>query len=147
MSNFSDKQALLKRVAERSQLREGPQGIENVLRAVFRAQNDTAAEFLTGRALARIARLPVPVITAVRRELEHEGLIEPGPHIRLTAEGQTALSKDWGWAASPGLQSSVVCKACEGTGVAPVDPPWEGVLASLRRHFKDNPGVDVTLDQ
>src|SRR2546423_1432403 len=119
MPDFSNKQALLKRVADRSQLREGPQGIETVLRAVFRAQNDAAAEPLTGRALARLARLPVPVVTAVRRELEHEGLVEPGPHIRLTVEAQAALSEGWGWAATAESQSSVVCKVCEGTGVAP----------------------------
>ncbi len=146
-SGFSDKQALLKRVAEKSQLREGPQGIENVLRAVFRAQSDITAEPLTGRALARLTRLPVPVVTAVRRELEHEGLVEPGPHIRLTSEAQAALSEDWGWSTTPDSQSSVICQTCEGTGVVPVGPQWEGVLATLRRHFKDNPGVDVTLDQ
>src|SRR5437868_5549254 len=147
MSDFSNKAAILKRLAERSQLREGAQGIENVLRAVFRAQNGEAAELLTGRVLARMARLPVPVVTAVRRELEHEGLVEPGPHIRLTAEAQTTLSKEWGWAATTESQGSIVCKVCDGIGVAPVGPQWEGVLATLKRHFKDNPGVDVTLDQ
>lgn len=147
MADFSDKQAILKRVAERSQLREGAQGIENVLRAVFRAQHDEAAEPLTGRALARIARLPVPVITAVRRELEHEGLVEPGPHIRLTEQAEVALGKEWGWSATSESQSSVVCKVCDGAGIVLTGPQWEGVLSTLRRHFKDNPGVNVTLDQ
>src|SRR5690349_5457426 len=114
MPDFSSKELILKRVAERSQLREGPQGIENVLRAVFRAQHDMSAEPMTGRTLARVARLPVPVVTAVRRELEHEGLVEPGPHIRLTAQAQDALSKEWGWATTPESQGSVVCKVCEG---------------------------------
>ncbi len=147
MADYSNKQALLARVAERSQLREGAQGIESVLRFIFRAQHNADAEPLTGRALARMARLPVPVVTAVRREMEHEGLVEPGPHIRLTDAALEALHTEWGWAVSSEAQGSVVCKVCGGTGIAPSGPEWNGVLATLRRHFKDNPGVDVTLDQ
>jgi predicted methyltransferase len=147
MPDFTDKQALLKRVAERSQLREGPQGIENVLRAIYRAQNAPESEPLTGRALARMVRLPVPVITAVRRELEREGVVEPGPHIRLTDEALAAIAGTWDWSTAPGATDSLVCKVCDGTGIAPVGPKWESILATLRRHFKDNPTVDVTLDQ
>src|SRR5438067_13325692 len=91
MNDFSDKSTLLAKIAERAQLREGAQGVESVLRAVFRAQHDLASEPLTGRALARIVRLPVPVITAIRRELEKEGVVEPGPDVRLTrAAGATS---------------------------------------------------------
>src|SRR5205823_5772615 len=118
MPDFTDKQSLLKRVAERSQLREGPQGIENVLRAIYRAQNDSASEPLTGRALARVARLPVPVVTAVRRELEREGVVEPGPHIRLTDAALAAVNDSWGWSSSSDAEGSIVCKVCQGTGVA-----------------------------
>src|SRR4051794_31457074 len=106
MPNFTDKTKLLTRVAERAQLREGPRGIEDVLRAIFRAQHDLSAEPLTGRALARIVRLPVPVVTAVRRELEHEGVVEPGPHIRLTPAADKAISEAWGWASTTEEQYS-----------------------------------------
>src|SRR2546426_257376 len=41
----------------------------------------------------------------------------------------------------------IVCPTCEGTGVAPSGPHWERVLAALKRHFEQNPRVDVTLDQ
>src|SRR5438045_3531508 len=131
MTDFSAKSALLKRVAERAQLREGPQGIESVLRAIFRAQHDPASEPLTGRALARIARLPVPVVTAVRRELEREGVVEPGPHIHLTDEALAAINESWGWSSSSDTEGSIVCKVCEGTGVAPTGPHWDRVLTSL----------------
>ena len=67
---LNDKATLLRTIAERADLREGPAGVEEVLRAVFRAGEDPGAEPLTGRALARIVRMPVPVITALRRELE-----------------------------------------------------------------------------
>src|SRR2546423_6021549 len=148
MSDFSNQSNLLKTIAERAQLREGAQGVESVLRAVFRAQHDLASEPLTGRALARIVRLPVPVITAIRRELEKEGVVEPGPHIRLTRAADATIGGEWGWAsADTGGDSQVACAACGGTGVAPSGPQWEAVLADLRRHFEDNPRVDVTLDQ
>jgi N4-bis(aminopropyl)spermidine synthase len=145
--DLSDRESVLRRVAERAQLREGAQGIESVLRAIFRAQHDPSAEPLTGRALARIVRMPVPVVTAVRRELEHEGLVEPGPHIRLTEEGLAALH-GWGWSAgAKETSASAVCTHCGGTGVLPQGKAWQQVLSSLRKHFQDNPGVDVTLDQ
>lgn len=146
-TDFSDKTSLLNRVAERSHLREGAQGIEAVLRAIFRAQHDTAAEPLTARALARIVRLPVPVITAVRRELEQAGVVQPGPHIRLSVEADSAIAGSWGWATTTAGQATVVCQVCDGTGIAPTGQAWESVLASLRRHFEENPRVDVTLDQ
>ena len=147
MADFSNKSELLRQIAERSQLREGPQGIEQVLRAIFRAQQSADGEPLTGRTLARIARLPVPVVTAVRRELEQAGFVEPGPHIRLTQEAADALAGSWGWAASPEAQTSAICKVCEGTGIAPGGPEWDKVLRSVSAYFKGNPRVDVTLDQ
>ncbi|MEO8285850.1 MAG: bis-aminopropyl spermidine synthase family protein [Chloroflexota bacterium] len=145
-----DKSTMLRTIAEKAQLREGAQGVEDALRAIFRAQNDPLAEPLTARALARIVRLPVPVVTALRRELEKAGLVEPGPHITLTAEAAATLSDTWGWGVGPqveGTNNSVTCPTCGGTGVAPSGPAWEEVLAGLRRHFKDNPKVNVELDQ
>src|SRR4051794_31562529 len=145
--DLTDKNKLLKEVAERSQLREGPQGIESVLRAIFRAQHEPEGEPLTGRALARIVRMPVPVVTAVRRELESAGVVEPGPHIRLTEQADEVLSGQWGWATSPQAEGGVVCETCEGTGIHPHGKQWESVLGEMRKHFDENPRVDVTLDQ
>jgi predicted methyltransferase len=146
-----DKPTMLKTVAERAQLREGAQGVEDVLRAIFRAQNEHGGEPLTARALARIVRLPVPVLTALRRELEKEGVVEPGPHIALTQEAYETIGREWGWnvAAPPasGPKNSVLCDKCGGTGVAPSGPAWDTILAALQRHFKKNPRVDVALDQ
>src|SRR6476660_1310263 len=113
--DLSDKNKLLKEVAARSNLREGPQGIESVLRAIFRAQHEAQSEPLTGRALARIVRMPVPVVTAVRRELESAGVVEPGPHVRLTDQADEVLSGQWGWAASPPAEGGGVCETCEGS--------------------------------
>jgi len=146
-----EKQKLLRTVAERAQLREGPQGVEDALRAIYRAQSSQAAEPLTARILARMVRLPVPVLTALRRELEKEGIVEPGPHIALTAEAFQSIGQDWGWSVTApehsDAENKVECEVCQGTGVAPSGPAWDSVLKALRRHFESNPRVDVALDQ
>src|SRR6478672_3697369 len=146
-----DKSTLLKSVAEKAQLREGPQGVEDALRAIYRAQSEPGGEPLTARTLARIVRLPVPVVTALRRELEKAGAVEPGPHIALTAEAYETVREEWGWGVTAGeaggSTNSVICQSCGGTGISPSGPQWDAVLAALRRHFKDNPRVDVALDQ
>ncbi len=153
-----EKDSLLNSVAQRSQLREGAAGVEEVLRTVYRAQHLTSAEPLTARALARLVRLPLPVVTAVRRELEKAGVLDPGPYLRLTNSAEQAMSDEWGWATLPdsasGLQSpgesgsgSVLCPTCGGLGVAPVGGVWRVVLEALQRHFSSNPRVDVALDQ
>lgn len=149
---LTDKASLLKSVAERTQLREGSVGVEEVLRAVYRAQHNVGAEPLTARALARIVRLPLPVVTAIRRELEKAGALTPGPHLRLTVAADTAISDAWGWAANEPAgegtpENEVLCSACGGLGVEPRGPEWSKVLAMLRKHFAGNPRVDVTLDQ
>src|SRR4026209_2361434 len=93
-----EKDSLLNSVAERSQLREGAAGVEDVLRAIYRAQHLAGGEPLTARALARLVRLPLPVVTAVRRELEKASVLVPGPYLRLTNSADQAMSDEWGWA-------------------------------------------------
>jgi predicted methyltransferase len=144
---YNDKAKLLRAIAERADLREGPSGVEEVLRTVYRAGEDPAGEPLTARALARIVRMPVPVITALRRELEKEGVLVPGPHLQLAQEAARAMSDTWGWAPATHAGHGVTCLECGGTGVAPRGPQWEALLDRLRKHFQDNPVVDVTLDQ
>ena len=153
---LTDKPNLLKAIAERAQLREGPAGVEDVLRAIYRAQHSGEAQPLTARALARLVRLPVPVVTALRRELEKAGVLELGPHLRLTGAADDTFRDVWGWAAEgdgyhtgdePGAANTVACLTCGGLGVAPSGQAWSDLLATLRKHFVDNPRVDVTLDQ
>ena len=153
---ISDKSNLLKSIAERAQLREGAAGVEEVVRAVYRAQHSGQAEPLTARALARIVRLPVPVVTALRRELEKAGVLELGPHLRLTSAADSEMSDVWGWAAEVGTEqrvgeasdpNDVVCSTCGGVGIEPRGRAWGHLLDTLRKHFAANPRVDVTLDQ
>ncbi|HMA32834.1 MAG TPA: bis-aminopropyl spermidine synthase family protein [Chloroflexia bacterium] len=127
--------ALLNDLAARTRLREGAAGIEAVLRTIHRHGG------LTGKDLARQTRLPVPVVTAVRRELEKAGLVQPGPYIRLSPQGLVLVEGAWGW-----VGQGFLCSLCQGRHVV-AGSEWSGVLEQLETWFLANPTVDVTLDQ
>jgi predicted methyltransferase/DNA-directed RNA polymerase subunit RPC12/RpoP len=126
---------LLSDLAARTRLREGAAGIEAVLRTIHRSGG------LTGKDLARQTRLPIPVVTAIRRELEKAGLVQPGPYIRLSPQGLVLVEGAWGW-----VGQGFLCPLCQGRHVV-AGSEWEGVLAQLETWFAANPTVDVALDQ
>lgn len=59
-------------IAERSNLREGAQGVNRIIREMFRRQHQK----LSNKKLARIVGIPVPVLSAVRSELLNAGFLE-----------------------------------------------------------------------
>lgn len=156
---YSNKDSFLEDLAARVQLRGGPQDAERVLRAIFEHEQEPGADALTERVLARIARMPVPVIAAMRRELEQAEMLEPGLSIQMTPAARQTLAEEWGWQPlqqtaflSPAPRPSrseearpqepqvgQVCRACGGTGVAPFGPQWDEVLAGLQKHFLGKP--------
>jgi predicted methyltransferase/DNA-directed RNA polymerase subunit RPC12/RpoP len=158
-SNYSDKDSFLNDLARRVQLRGGPQDAERVLRAIFEHEQEPGADALTERVLARIARMPVPVIAAIRRELERAEVLEPGLSIQMTPAARQTLAEAWGWQplqqtaflspaprpprAEEGRtqepQVSQLCRVCSGTGVAPSGPQWDAVLEGLQKHFLGKP--------
>src|ERR1700686_2304291 len=75
-------QTILEEIAQATRLREGPSGVLAVLRAVYRSGTLRLQE------AAREARLPLPVATAIRRELEKAGLLERKHGLSLTETGQ-----------------------------------------------------------
>jgi predicted methyltransferase len=126
---------LLNDLAAKTRLREGAAGIEAVLRTIHRHGG------LTGKDLARHTRLPIPVVTAIRRELERAGLVQPGPYIRLSPQGLVLVEGAWGW-----VGTGFLCPLCQGRHVV-AGSEWSGVLEQLDAWFDANPTVDVTLDQ
>ena len=158
-TDYSNKDRFLKNLAKQVQLREGPPAAERVLRAVFDHAQDPGADALTERVLARIARLPVPVVVAMRRELEQAEVLEPGLSIQMTPAARQTLAEGWGWqppeqaafvspaprpaqtsaSRSPEPHASQLCQACGGTGVVPSGPQWDAVLESLQKHFLGKP--------
>jgi predicted methyltransferase len=150
-TNLQDKAAFFKSIAERVRLREGPEGVEKVLRAIFDAQTRPQAEPADGRMLARIVRLPLPVINAMLAELQRAGALDPsGSGIRLSSDALKAAQEAWGWALPKVGRHSPAsdgCQACGGTGVTATGPQWNGVLEALRRNLTRPPESPETIVQ
>lgn len=140
IKNLSNKPTFLKSIADKVHLREGADGVEAVLRAIFQVQSEAGSEPLDERTLARIARFPMPVVNAVRWELQNAGVLDSeGPGIRLSLEAMDTIHIEWGWS-PPKKESKATwqsgCQVCDGTGVAPTGPQWEVVTEALRRNLE-----------
>lgn len=125
---------LLDSVAEASRLREGREGVLAVLRAVHRASGAPLRE------IARTARLPLPVATAVRRELESAGLLIRDKGLALSEAGRRFVDQHLDFAPS----DSALCHHCAGIGI---EPARRDLLAVMEQMLAAAPPVDVTLDQ
>jgi predicted methyltransferase len=131
-----DDVSILDTVARATRLREGPAGVAAVLRAVYRAGSLRLAD------AAREARLPLPVTTAIRRELEKAGLLERKHGLALTATGRAFAERALGL----GVTHDASCPACGGRGLV-ITGALTGALARLTELTAAAPPVDVTLDQ
>jgi len=136
MSAPSDDVSILDTVARATRLREGPAGVAAVLRAVYRAGP------LRLQDAAREARLPLPVTTAIRRELEKAGLLERRHGLSLTAQGRGFVETALGL----GITHDVTCPACGGRGIV-ISGALTAAVERLAALIADAPPVDVTLDQ
>ena len=99
------KQSILEDVAQATRLREGPAGVSAMLRAVYRAGS------LRLQDAARQVRLPLPVATAIRRELEKAGLLERKHGLTLTGEGREFVERELGLR----MKIDSTCPTCRGT--------------------------------
>jgi hypothetical protein len=128
--------AILQAVAQATRLREGPAGVAAILRAVYRAGS------LRLQDAAREARLPMPVATAIRRELEKAGLLERKQGLALTDEGRLFVEHDLGL----GAKIDVTCPTCAGHGIV-IPDRFHALVDRLAGIIAAAPSVDVTLDQ
>lgn len=127
---------LIDDVAAATSLREGRAGVEAVLRAVYRAGTISLAD------AARAARLPLPLATAVRRELEKAGVFERRQGLSLTRDGRRFVEDVLGFASVV----DVTCPNCGGHGVV-IAGAAADALTVLLHHLDQAPATDVTLDQ
>jgi predicted methyltransferase len=128
--------SILEAVAHATRLREGPSGVSALLRAVYRAGS------LRLQDAAREARLPLPVASAVRRELEKVGLLERKHGLALTPQGRSFAEQELGLAAR--LEAG--CPTCVGTGIVLPDS-LQPTLERLSAILATAPDTDVTRDQ
>jgi predicted methyltransferase len=133
---MTQSEKLLERIAEATRLREGPRGVGLVLWNLLQGGPRTLHE------LAQRVGLPIPVLAAVRRELEKAGILERAGGIRLSSQGLVLARELWGIDQLPDL----VCERCTGTGlllpetIARLEPDFRAIC-------ERRPEADVTLDQ
>lgn len=130
------KSSILDAVAQSTRLREGSSGVSALLRAVYRSGS------LRLQDAARETRLPLPVASAVRRELEKAGLLERRQGLALTAEGRAFVERELGL----GTRLDATCPTCLGTGIV-IPDIVQLVVERLGGIVATAPAVDVTLDQ
>ncbi len=121
-------------VASAVGLQEGPEGVAQVLRLLGASGKQTLKE------LARSARLPVPVLAAVRHELEARGVLLREGGLLLSPLGEELLRQLGG----PWVPAA--CPTCSGTSTV-VPERYHPVLHELERRWANRPEVDVRLDQ
>lgn len=126
--------SVLSDVAAATDLREGEEGVRAILSAVGRAGR------LPLRDLARRVRMPVPVVAAVRRELEKRGLLDRKGGLALSPKGRGLIGVEQD--AAPGCR----CPSCDGEGFV-IPEAFAPLLRPLREMAAGRPPVDVTLDQ
>ena len=128
-TNFQDVEAareFCEEVAGRARLREGPEGVRSLLRAVYVHRAHSLHE------LTEVTLLPLPVASAVRRELERCGIVERGSGIALTEAGRGCAARMFG--------RPIVDPSTELPGVPESFRAWA-------RYWEGRPTVDTTLDQ
>ena len=128
------KDNILQDVAEATSLREGVAGVEALLRAVHRNESGRLAD------AAREARLPIPIATAIRRELEKRGILMRQHGLAFTEEGEQWVRETLGFAASVEIDVPVMPQAR-------LSPELEQVVLAMEAHLASAPQTDVTLDQ
>ena len=129
--------SILDLIAQATRLREGSAGVQALLRAVYRAGS------LRLQDAAREARLPLPVASAVRRELEKAGLLERRQGLSLTGEGRDFVERDLGMRTT---QLDITCAVCAGHGIV-IPDSLQAEVERLAEIITGAPSVDVTLDQ
>jgi N4-bis(aminopropyl)spermidine synthase len=125
---------ILQEVAEATSLREGAAGVEALLRAVHRNESGRLAD------AAREARLPLPVATAVRRELEKRGVLMRQHGLAFTESGEEWVREKLGFGALLAIDVPLTPKAR-------LPEALEPVVRAMETHLASAPRVDVTLDQ
>ena len=132
----SESTDLLRAVSERTRLAEGEEAVRRILREVYRHGR------IRTRDLAYATRLPLPVVAAVRRELEKAGLLARRGGATLTEKGKAYVAKVLGVS----MSETLVCSTCSGKKIS-ISEAYDGVLKKLEEYSKLRPRPYTWLDQ
>ena len=123
-------------VRDRISLKEGKRAIETVLALLYQRHPMSTKE------LARQSYLPIPVVTAMKKEFIKLGVLEQKNGIEITELGRRYIEEALGFG---GHDLDLYQNLME-------DPEWEGRFAEalagqMAEIYEGRPQVDVTLDQ
>ncbi|HVG21643.1 MAG TPA: GNAT family N-acetyltransferase [Blastocatellia bacterium] len=128
---------LLTAVADATSLREGPEGVAQILHRIY------SAGTISLKNLSRKSGIPLPVLAALRRELERVNVVDRGAGgIRLTQEGVGFIENRL----NIRTKHDATCPTCRGKQIV-IPQEIRPALEKLERYFNQRPPVDVTLDQ
>jgi predicted methyltransferase/ribosomal protein S18 acetylase RimI-like enzyme len=128
---------LLNDVAQATSLREGAEGIAQILRTIF------SHEPISLKELSQKSRLPLPVLAAVRKELERAGITARHPQgISLTPKGLKFV----GQKLNINTKAGVTLESGDAQRVV-ITEKFLPALEKLKHYFRQRPPVDVTRDQ
>ncbi len=111
-------------------------GVRNVLWALSWRRPQSTKEW------SQTCRLPVPVVAAIRGELEQRGMVEKGRRPRATPEGNRFLHALFG----KSTEFASRCPICDGRGMV-IPEKLVPVLDQFAAVCAERPDCDVTLDQ
>lgn len=126
----------LSEIAKSIQLREGVEGVIRALWTLYGGKVHSTRDW------SAALQIPVPVLAAMRRELERRSILETGPKLRLTETGAATLNALFG----EQERLDQTCAVCQGTGRF-LPPEAMPVLEEFRAYCDQRPQADVTLDQ
>ncbi|UCD96558.1 MAG: GNAT family N-acetyltransferase [Candidatus Bathyarchaeota archaeon] len=130
-----EEQKLLTSVSKRAAVKEGAEAVRLLLREIYRSRKIGTKE------LAYRTHLPVPVVAAVRRELERDGLIKRDKGALLTDEGMNFVRDRLGFI----YEDRMICPTCNGRTITVQNrffPLMEILKSRLTRRPMPLPEID-----
>ncbi|MEA2070734.1 MAG: bis-aminopropyl spermidine synthase family protein [Asgard group archaeon] len=129
--------AVLKNFAKKAQIEEGFETIRYVFREIFRNQP------IGTKGLAKRVCMPIPVVAALRKELEKAGYLgRTHKGAELTEKGQIFVKNEL----KLSYKETLICKRCNGMGFEL--PPESSKLFPKQNAFaKKRPHPLTTIDQ
>jgi len=134
LTSYND--AFLKIISQRARLAEGEEAVREILREIYRHGR------IGTKDLAYATRLPVPVVAAVRRELEKAGLVTRRAGAVLTSKGEEYVKTVLGLS----IRESLLCKSCSGRTII-IKDQFRNVLEKMNEYAKLRPRPYTWLDQ
>ena len=130
------KDEVLGLISRRMVLSEGVDAVRRVLREIYRRGRVGTKD------LAYATLLPIPVVAAIRRELERIGLITRRGGAMLTELGRRYAEEALGLR----FRGSLLCPSCNGRRIVVADE-FQGMLEKMRVYAEMRPRPYTWLDQ